>query len=820
MAINLLLLFFILGLSAGSALPLLPSASVGALSCAAALFFLLLYSHDSRAKRRSGAAWLLLAALCAGFSWAVFYGHHLFAQRLPDAYATADFLVEGTVINLPEQTERGERFDLAVEKVVRASLPLPRDLSSGKLRLNSYDITPLNIFQYQPGQRWQLWVRLKPPRGMVNPDGFDYEGWLLQEGYSAVGYVRNSSENILLEEHSSTLNALAIKVLFDHWGFASLQWINTHVENSDQRALFAAIALGYKEEFTRHHWDLLKNTGTIHLVVVSGLNIVLAASVGYFFLGWLSRLLFFPLYIATAPVWGAMGAVVVAVFYAGMTGLSLPTQRSLVMVLCGLLTFFLRRQIIVSNGFMLALTAVLMLDPLAGFTASLWLSFGAVAVLLYRFSSRLVLRRKKTDLLYFLQQWLSTQVCVSLGIFPILAYWMGSVPLVMPAANLFAVPFATFVLLPLTIFSGLSFAVSATLGHVVLGVTDWSMDLFWKFLQFMQIFNVNWFMTMSSDGRGDTPSILLAVFAALAVAVLLSPHGVLPRGYGIFLLLPLLQPIHHRLLQGEFELTVIDVGQGLGLLVETRDTITVYDVGDHYSNQFDIGRDVVAPLVRRKGYDHVDTLLISHADSDHAGGLKGLLGELPVSRTLSGNASIIQQRLADDTRHRFDNIKVESCVRGQHWLWNDVQFEVLSPEPRDGASALVAKRNNYSCVVKISNAHAAILLTGDIESDQERNLLAATTVRKVNVLVVPHHGSKTSSSPAFLQALAPDLALASLGYKSQYGHPHAEVVERYRSLGIPFLRTDQLGAITWNSQNSDQSAESSRLNGWGYWHRW
>jgi competence protein ComEC len=247
MVLNLLLVFFIAGLSAGSALPQLPSWKGAALAGIVCLFLLLLYIRFSQRL----CLYLFISGL--GLLWAIFYGHQLYDQRLPDRYASVDFLVEGTVINLPDKTERGERFDLAVDQVLRASVAIPEKFQIKKLRLNSYIVTPNNAFQYQPRQRWRLWVRLKPPRGMVNPGGFDYEGWLLQEGYSAVGYVRTSTENVRLEERTHTFSWLKIKTGFDHWGFSSLQWINSHIENIDQRALFAAIALGYKGEFTRRH---------------------------------------------------------------------------------------------------------------------------------------------------------------------------------------------------------------------------------------------------------------------------------------------------------------------------------------------------------------------------------------------------------------------------------------------------------------------------------------------------------------------------------------------------------------------------------------
>jgi competence protein ComEC len=463
---------------------------------------------------------------------------------------------------------------------------------------------------------------------------------------------------------------------------------------------------------------------------------------------------------------------------------------------------------------------VLLLDPLAATTASFWLSFGAVAILLYCFASRVDVSQQRGWRLLLTRQFylrcLATQCAVSFGLFPLIAVWMGYFPLITPLANLFAVPFATFVLMPLAILSGMAYALSPWLGKMVLSFCGQGLDLFWWYLEQMQKLNVNWYLVMS-----QVPAAVVLLWSMSGVCVWLAPRGIFRHEWqrflsGICLLLPLLLPWRDAIPPAEFRLTVVDVGQGLGMMIETAQTVTVYDVGNHFSEKFDMGRDVMAPLLRRRGYDHVDTLLISHADSDHAGGLKGLLGELQTRRLLSGNAAIIQQRLASDETQRLMTVPVESCVRGQAWQQDQVRFEMLGPQPAQVSS----KRNNYSCVLRISNAHFSVLLTGDIEQDEEALLLDQPGKLESDVLVVPHHGSRSSSSLAFLSAVDPLYAIVSVGYHSQYGHPHAEIIERYRQLQIPLLRTDLSGAMIVSSQSGIEIPAGARESALGYWHRW
>lgn len=779
-AFHLSLLFSIAGIGIGSAWPtLLPVARLLALLAAAA-FFLLLY----RVYRRH--AWLWCACLLTGFAWSQQHGHTVLDRRLPESLAGVDMQVRVLVINLPERTERGRRFDVQV--LDRPGLR--------RLRLNVYG----EAF-FQPGECWQLQVRLKPPRGFVNAGGFDYEGWLFEQGYSATGYVR-SPETASHLQACKLSPGLQLRQRFDRWAFVSLRWMEQHVQPQHQ-ALFAATALGYKDGFTRAQWDQLRDTGTIHLVVVSGLHIVLMAAAGYGVMAVLVRALVFPLRFAPAPLWSASGAMLTASFYAGMSGFSLPTQRALIMVLCGLLALLLRRRMAVLTGFLLAMLVVVALDPLAFFSASFWLSFGAVAVLLYAFAARMVRRSR--------WQWLSlaikTQFVVSIGLVPLLAGWMGSVPLIMPFANLIAVPWITFIVTPLVILSALMAMVSEHVSSWLLMLCDTSMDGFWHYIAVMQGLNKTLFISQSIF-----PFWLVMLLSGLGMALLLAPAGSIASRtqqwfLGGLMLLPLLLPATNRVPDGEFRLRVLDVGQGLAVLVETAEHILVYDTGDKFSDQFDIGRDLVAQQVRLHGYREVDRLVVSHADSDHAGGMAGLLSALPVRGLFSGNAEILRERTP---------VSVQECVSGQQWRFNGVEFRVLSP----AAAVSISKRNNRSCVVEVRNRHFSVLLTGDIEAVQEQWLVDTGLLQAVDVLLLPHHGSKTSSSWPFLQALDPELAIVSVGYRSQYGHPHPLVQARYRELGIPLARTDHDGALVLDSVTGIAGLKRARQESGRYWHGW
>jgi len=810
-AFNYVLISLVVGLALGSALPVLPSGGwLGSLAVLS-LILLLLYI------RRRHSVMLCGVACLWGLWGAIFHGQQLYETRLPDVLAGSDWKIEAVVTGLPEQTEQGERFDVRVERVLQGPVTFyPGAFYSPKILLSHYRergaaVTTAEEFIFQPGQRWQLWVRLKPPRGFVNEHSFDYEGWLLQQGYDATGYVRELSQARRLADQVCDLSLAGLRTCVDRSAFHFLQWIYRHVD-PEHRALFAALTIGYGEDFNRTQWDLLRNTGTIHLVVVSGFHISMMAWLGYAVFALMARFFLLPLWGIPAPLCAAAGAFLFAVFYAVISGFTLPVQRALVMVLCGLAVWFTRCRISVSTGFWLACVLAFCLDPLAIFSTSFWLSFGAVAILLYLFSARRYIHDKPG----VISLWLKTQFCISIAMIPLLAHWIGSVPVNTPFANLFAVPYVTFVVLPLVLMAWVFSGWSVLLAQGMLTATHYSMDFFWWLLRQFQKFNSTIYFSV-----GDTFSFAATFFSMVSIVVLLAPQGVFPHRYlqwllAVFLSIPLFFPWRESIPAGEFSLKVLDVGQGLSVLVETQHHVLVYDTGDKFSDQFDIGRDLVAQQILRSGHTNIHTLIISHGDSDHAGGLEGLLSALPVGRLLSGEHEMIENRLRKATLNL--PARIEACRVGQQWRVDGVAFRILSP-----AETLPArKRNNSSCVVKVSGKHHSLLLTGDIHEDQERWMLAnvPSALLRSDVLLVPHHGSKSSSSDAFIDEVSPKIALTSVGYHSRYGHPHAVVMERYRQRDIRFLRTDHSGALVMSSADHFREIQQVRWQSGRYWHRW
>jgi competence protein ComEC len=803
-SINYLLASTILGLVLGSAVPVLPSSSWLVGLAISSLILLLLYTKFRR-------SFVLYGAACLwGLCGAIFHGQQLYEKRLPDALAGSNWWVEAVVTGLPERTEQGERFDIRVERILQGPSTIPAAYPV-KVRLSYYRergaaTNAGENFAFQPGQRWQFWVRLKPPRGFVNENSFDYEGWLLQQGYHATGYVRELARSQRLPDQECEWSHSGLRSCVDRSAFHFLQWIYERVE-PEHRALFAALTIGYGEDFDRAQWDILKNTGTIHLVVVSGFHISMMAWLGYGVFVLLARIFLLPLCNIPAPVCGAVGALLSAVFYAVISGFTLPVQRALIMVLCGLAVWFFRTRVSISTGFLLACLFTFLLDPLALYSTSFWLSFGAVAILFYVFASRTHIhkttRHQKKS---FIHLWLKTQFCISIGMIPLLAQGIGSVPVNTPFANLFSVPYVTFVVLPLVILTLLFATWSEGMTSFTLDKVNYSMDFFWWILKQFEKVNHTIYFSVS-----DVYPILVIFLSIMGVLVVLAPRGVFTHRYlqwllAVLLWVPLFFPWRENIPAGEFSLKVLDVGQGLSVLVKTRHHVLVYDTGDKFSDQFDIGRDLVAQQILRDGYRKINTLIISHGDSDHAGGMEGLLSVLPAGRLLSGEREGVGSRV------------LETCQAGQHWQVDGVIFQVLSP----AAASFPRKRNNRSCVIKVSGKQHSLLLSGDIYNDQERWLLdnVPLEVLRSDVLLVPHHGSKSSSSDAFIDGVSPTIALASVGYQSRYGHPHDVVVERYRQRNIHLFRTDHSGALILSSVNHFEEIQHARWQSGRYWHRW
>ncbi len=692
--------------------------------------------------------WRPVLALGAGFLWALGHAIWLAPQPPPPALEGRDLLLEGRVLGLPEASERRTRFRFQIE---RALLAGDDTGLRGLVRLAWYRDAP----ELEAASRWRLLVRLKRPHGFLNPGGFDYEGWLYRQGLGATGYVRPSPENRQIAP--APLSSL------DRWRQRLGQALDLALGGRPQAGLARALLLGDRSGLSREQWEIFTRTGTNHLMAISGLHIGIVGGL-CFLLGrrlW-SLVPRLPLLVA-APRAAALAALAGAAVYAGLAGFSVPTRRALIMLLVVLGGLLLRRAPGPANSLGLALLLVTALDPPAVLAAGFWLSFVAVAAILYGISGRLpdngIWRR-----------WGRTQWLVFLGLFPLLLLLFHRVSLAAPLVNLLAVPWFSLVIVPLLLLGALL---------LPLGLGVWPLLLAEKLLGW-SMSALEWVAAwpLSSWHPAAAPAWVWWP-AAAGVLLLLAPRGLPGRWLGAVLLLPLLLARMPGPAPGEVWLGLLDVGQGLSAVLRTRGHTLVYDLGPRFSDSFDAATGVLLPYLRRAGVGEIDLLVLSNADADHVGGAGKLLRQIPVRRLLSGQAAELAE------------LGAEPCRAGSEWTWDGVRFRLLHPP-----SGEHWRGNDSSCVLAVENAAGRILLPGDIEAPAERALLAAYGGKLASrILLAPHHGSATSSTPELVAAVRPDFVLYSTGYRNRFGFPRPVVSQRWSAARALGLATADTGAI-------------------------
>lgn len=714
---------------------------------------------------------LFFFSLGIGFFWASLVAHLMLAGALSAALEGQDISVEGRVASLPEHQGRRLRFQFEPETLRWQD---QAQAVPGKLLLSWYPRKGHKIPALRVGERWRLQVRLKRPHGFSNPGGFDYEAWLFQQGIRARGYVRHAPKTAPTDV--PPLNQRLALAGRAYWVDQIREGLRDDMLASlgDQplRGIVLALAIGDRQFITPAQWQVLRRTGTNHLVAISGLHVGLVAGFAFFLLRRLWRLSARAVVRWPANKVGAVAALLAAVVYAALAGFSVPTQRALIMVAVVMWALVVQRHTRPSHLLAFALLMVLIIDPLAVMAAGFWLSFGAVAVILYGMSGRLAMRS-----LWW--RWGRVQWLVAVGLFPALLLLFQQASLVAPLANLLAVPWVSLVTVPLTLLGSIVLGLSSMLGFSttpgdgLLALSSLSLEGLWWWLNEL----AQWPL---AAWRQMAPPLWGLPVAVIGIAWLLAPRGVPARWVGLVGLLPLVFISPTAIPDGQARFTLLDVGQGLAAVVQTRNHVLVFDAGPRFSSGFNTGEAVVAPYVRAQGRRQVDTLLVSHGDNDHIGGVEGLRAEIPVRQVLS---SVPQ-----------DIDGAGPCRAGQRWRWDGVVFAMLNPGeavPRGGRTD-----NNRSCVLRVQAGGQSVLLTGDIEKAAE-----GTLVRRFgqglrsDVLVVPHHGSRTSSSPAFLDAVVPKLALFPVGYRNRYGFPRPRIVQRYAQRQVRLLDTAQYGAI-------------------------
>ena len=709
---------------------------------------------------RWSAGLTVLSCAALGFAWAAWRAEIRLADALPEAWEVRDIELVGVVAALPQRFERGERFVFDVESVLTPQARVPRRIflswyhSWDDLEEGERDAPARAV---RPGERWRFTVRLKRPHGSANPHGFDYESWLLERGIRATGTIRAHSALARIDDfvwHPG----YAVERLRDRLRQRFLD----ELPQAPYIGVLTALAIGDQRSIPAAQWQIFNRTGVTHLVSISGLHVTMIAALCAALANLLWRRSAALMLRLPAQKAALAAGALAALAYALLAGFEVPAQRTLYMLSVVAIALWSGRNFSASRTLLLGLLAVLVLDPWAVLATGFWLSFGAVAVLFFVGTSRVggkVGERRWHD---GLSRWGAAQWAVTLGSLPLLLLFFQQFSLVSPLANALAIPLVSFVVTPLAL---------------VFALLPWSPLLHfdhWLLAQLMRC--LDWLAAWPVWQQPAVPwwAILLGL---LGVGWMLLPRGVPARWLGLCLLLPALLLPPPRPDPGEAWVDVLDVGQGLAVLVRTTQHALLYDTGPQYGAETNAGQRVVVPFLRAVGVRALDALVVSHRDKDHAGGLPAVLAHGAISRIVSSVGEIDR----------------ELCTAGQYWEWDGVRFEMLHPDVSDYAQK-TKKPNNLSCVLRVSSAAMSLLLTADIEAADERALIArAAGPLRADVLVVPHHGGKGSSSAEFVAAVAPREAVFSAGYRNSFGHPRADILDRYAASRV--WRTDRDGAV-------------------------
>jgi competence protein ComEC len=756
----------------------------------------------------------LVFAGLLGLLWAANFVAIRLSDELPADWQQKSINVIGVVASLPEVTERGERFRFDVEKTLTSGAQVPKHIS-----LNFYrDVksprteNAPNLGNYfQAGERWQFTVRLKRPHTTYNPHGFDFEAWALAENIRATGSIYSKSGYKKLTNFVWRPSYM-VESVRENIG----NHISKALANKPYAGVIRALVVGDDSQISAENWNIFLRTGVNHLVSISGLHITMLAGLAFAISGFIWRRI--PSLVMRMPTRKAatIFGLVVAIIYALLAGMSVPTQRTLFMLLTFAWALLFGKNLAISRALAIAVLVVIIIDPWAVIAPGFWLSFGAVALIAYVSVGRL-------NPLSTFKAAIHTQWAITLGLLPLLIVMFGQSSVISPVANAFAIPVISLLVVPLSIFgSVLQLDFVLTIAHFILQIC---------MLGLVYLANLpTW--------QQAAPPIWALFLAITGVVWLLLPRGFPQRWMGAILLLPLFYVNPPKIPEGAMRATVLDVGQGLALVIQTKNHTLLYDAGPNYSSQSDAGGRIVVPFLRGQGVKKLDGFIISHNDADHSGGAPAVLAQLPVSWLLSS----------------FDTVEISQkkstrCFAGQRWLWDGVKFEVLYPTKSSYQNANLSD-NNKSCVLKITSQFGSLLVTGDIEKEAENSLLNALentaidsdalqaniheasgdvifsrtetkfkSKLKSDVLIAAHHGSKTSSTVHFVQAVGARHVIFTVGYLNRFKHPKPLIEKRFEESGAITYRSDYLGALVLDFAHTNNiSINALRQSQPRYWH--
>ncbi|AGA33477.1 putative hydrolase of the metallo-beta-lactamase superfamily, clustered with KDO2-Lipid A biosynthesis genes [Thioalkalivibrio nitratireducens DSM 14787] len=688
----------------------------------------------------------LPAGLLLGAVLAAIHGQAWLDRAVPWEMAGAEVTVSGQIHGLPDHSRERSRFVLRIDRVHAG----PQEFRAQRLRVTQFPAEP----ELRAGDRLSVTLRIRPPRGLHNPSGFDYGTWLYREGIHGLASVRGG---VIHEGRAHT--ALVSSTL--HRARETVRdAMQAAYPGARHPGVMQALVIGERGAMEDDEWRLFLHTGTNHLMAISGLHVGLVAGFAVLIARVLWRRLAGLWRRVSMGLFTAVAAVVAASMYAGLAGFSIPTQRALIMLLMVTAAIVAGRDPLSWRVYAAALLVVIAIHPPNVLAPGFWFSFGAVAVILLLVQGRVGRPG--------LSGWLGLQVLLALALLPLSLAWFQLGAWIAPAANLIAVPVVGLLVLP-TLLAGAGLAlVSPALGSPLLWWADGCLFLLLQVLE--------WMLRVPGAVSQTGVRAFAAVLAGAGVVLLLLPRLRVLAPWILLAWLPLVLPPAPRLDEGVFRAELLDVGQGLAVIVQTRRHVVLYDAGPAWEGGFDSGESIVLPALRRLGVRRVDRILVSHEHRDHRGGVAAVVEAMPVGKVLSRRPDL----------HEGE----EACEAGLAWEWDGVQFQTLHPP------AFWDDGNAASCVLSVRGPGGRLLLTGDLEGLGESVLVRAEReALATDLLLVPHHGARGVLGRGLLEAAAPRAAWVSRGFDNRFEHPSPDVTERLRQGCVPLLDSAERGML-------------------------
>jgi competence protein ComEC len=621
---------------------------------------------------------------------------------------------------------------MAFDALVEVESP-DRFETSLRARLVSRD----DAFQPRAGERWRLLLSLRPPQGRANPGAQDYERQLFRERVHALGTVLPSGINRRLDAGHRPLTELRERIS---------RHISAQIADRDAAALIAALAVGDTGGVSREQWRVFHATGTTHLVAISGLHVTLFAVVAFA----IARRLWWPMPTIPRETFAAVLGFGAATAYATLAGLSVPTQRTLIMLGAWLLARSVARTTRPFQPFALALLAVLLLDPFAPLSAGFWLSFAAMAAIIVVTAGHFIRRP-------LLREALAVQVVVTIALLPFSLALFGSVSVIGPLVNALAIPAMSWVLVPTVLLAVVLLPISEAACNWVLAIAAWFQDAGWPWLAAAA--DVPWALIHAS------PPWWWYILAMASVGMAAMPWPLMLRLAALVCAIPLVAGVDRAPQTGSAEITILDVGEGTSVVVRTAEHVLVYGTGDSYGTNGRMAESVLVPFLRAGGVRAIDRLVLGRASPATGSGVAALLAELPVRETLVEEASGEEGEL--------------ECAEVGPWEWDGITFELL-------------RSASHACVLTVGAKRGRVLIPGDVDANIESELATSTDLR-AHVVLVPRSGSDAASSRQFIDAMGARWAVVS-GRRMQRSSPKRALF-RWEEGGAQVLSTAELGAI-------------------------